>query len=98
MKIILVLSSIIIPIVMIALQWKWFKFQIIFDIIALFAALIFGNIASIAIYHIIKDNTVFMTNIHGLFLKPFFLLTGAYLGVYLLYSLVLRIIKNYNPV
>ncbi|MOA47096.1 hypothetical protein D3C78_1697000 [compost metagenome] len=53
------------------------------------STLILGNISALAIYEILRDNTVFMTSIHAIFLNPMFLLTGAYLGVYLVYRLML---------
>lgn len=93
MKIIIILGSIVGPALMIILQMKWRKLQTLFNFAAILSALIFGNIAALAILEIIKDNTVFMTNIHGIFLNPFFLFTGAYLGVYLLYILILRTFK-----
>lgn len=94
--ILLILGSIVFPIIMILLQRKCLKFRIIFNILAVISALIFGNIASIAIHKIIKNDTVFMTNIHGLFLNPFFLFTGAYLGVYLLYIITLNALTDIN--
>jgi len=36
------------------------------------------------IYKIIRDSTVFMTNIHAIFLNPFFLVTASYLGLYVI--------------
>ncbi|GHI00976.1 transposase [Neobacillus kokaensis] len=96
MKILLILGSIVIPILMIVLQRKWKKLQTFYHFAAILSALIFGNIAALAILEIIKDHTVFMTNIHGVFLNPYFLFTGAYLGVYLLYTLVLKALNNYN--
>ncbi|SHF94513.1 transposase [Ornithinibacillus halophilus] len=91
MKLLLILGSILIPILMVISQSKWDSMKVVFNILALLSTLIFGNIASIAIYDIIKDGTVFMTNIHGLFLNPLFLITGAYLGVYVLSVLLLQI-------
>ncbi|WP_226037896.1 transposase [Aquibacillus saliphilus] len=96
MKIFIVLSSIVVPIVMVILQRRWLKFRMVFNFAALLSTLIFGNIASIAIHKIIRDQTVFMTNIHGLFLEPFFLITGAYLGLYLIYIIMLRNLKEYQ--
>ncbi|WP_256218323.1 transposase [Bacillus sp. MUM 116] len=64
------------------------RFRYIFNLGVIVSAIIFGNIASLSIYEIIKDNTVFMTNIHSIFLNPFFLLTGGYLGIYILYRLI----------
>lgn len=96
MKIFLILGSIVIPMLMVVLQRKWWKLHIFFNLTALISALIFGNIASIAIFNIIKDNKVFMTNIHRLFLNPFFLITGAYLGLYLLYTIILRTLNEFQ--
>lgn len=96
MKYILIIGSIVIPILMVMLQKKNLKFKICMDVLAILSALIFGNISSIAILSIIKDNTVFMTNIHGLFLNPIFLTSGAYLGVYYLFTLVLRVRNDFK--
>lgn len=89
MKIILVALSIILPLIMVYLQKSWFILRNVYHFLALTALLIFGNIASLSIYTILKDGTVFMTAIHGIFLNPFFLITGAYLGIYMLYRLLL---------
>ena len=89
MKILLVIASISIPIIMFYLQKKNMKFKITFNIIAVISAIIFGNIASTSIFQILIDNTVFMTAIHGIFLNPFFLITGAYLGVFIVYRLLI---------
>lgn len=89
LKILLVIASISIPIIMFYLQSKNTKFQITFNFIAVLSALVFGNIASTSIYQMLIDNTVFMTAIHGIFLNPFFLVTGAYLGVFLVYRLLI---------
>nr|WP_138417989.1 transposase [Aquibacillus sediminis] len=91
MKFMLMISSIILPIIMVILQRKWNKIQVLFHVLAIISALIFGNIAAIAIYTIIQDGTVFMTNIHGLFLNPFFLMTGAYLGLFTVYRMILKL-------
>ncbi|WP_438350421.1 transposase [Paenibacillus sp. FA6] len=89
MKILLVIASVSFPIVMFYIQNKSKKFQIIFNIIAVMSAIIFGIIASTSIFQILIDNTVFMTAIHGIFLNPFFLITGAYLGVFIVYRLLI---------
>ncbi len=39
-----------------------------------------------------------MTTIHGIFLNRFFLITGAYLGWYILYQLLLIIMKDRKEV
>lgn len=88
LKIILVVSSIIGPIVMLYLKQKSDLCKRIFNIVAVLSTIIFGSIASTSIYQIIADDAVFMTTIHGLFLNPIFLLTGAYTGEFLIYRLM----------
>ncbi|GGA72128.1 transposase [Ornithinibacillus halotolerans] len=88
MKVFLVIGSILIPILMFYIQRNSPKLALLYHSIAVIAALVFGNIASLSIYQVIKDNTVLMTNIHAIFLNPFFLLSGAYLGVYVMYLLL----------
>jgi hypothetical protein len=94
MKLLLIFGSIFIPIIMFILQRKWIKLSLLFNVIATLSAIVFGSIASTAIHEIRQDETVFMTNIHGLFLNPLFLLTGAYLGVYFIYILFLWTINQ----
>lgn len=89
MKILLVLGSVIIPVIMYIIQNHWQRFRLVFNWIAIIATLVFGNIASLSIYQVIKDNTVLMTNIHAVFLNPFFLITGSYIGVYIIYRLLI---------
>jgi hypothetical protein len=88
MKVLLILTSIILPLVMYVIEKLWFKSRLVFNLVAIISVLIFGNIASLSIYSIIKNKTVFMTTIHAVFLNPFFLITGGYLGIYLLYRLI----------
>jgi len=60
-----------------------------FNVLAVLATIIFGGIASTSIYQIIVDDAVFMTTIHAIFLNNLFLVTGAYIGIYMLYRLLL---------
>lgn len=90
MKLFLVIGSLAVPLAMIALKRKWPKIELAYTLSALLSALVFGNIAAFAIYEIIKDQTVFMTNVHAVFLNPLFLITGIYLGVYVIYLLISR--------
>lgn len=94
MKFILIIGSILAPVLMLFLQKTKPKIHLLFNIVAILSALVFGNISSVAIYEIIKDDTVFMTNIHGIFLNPLFLLTGAYLGIYFIYKIMLWTIEE----
>lgn len=65
------------------------KFQIAFNAIAAISAIIFGVIAAVSIRQILIDDTVFMTAIHSVFLNPFFLLTGSYIGLFAIYRLLI---------
>ncbi|SEN64389.1 hypothetical protein SAMN05192533_11684 [Mesobacillus persicus] len=88
MGLLIIIGSIVSPLGMFISRTYWPKSKTLMNSLAILSALVFGNISSLAIHEVIEDNTVFMTNIHGLFLNPFFLMTGAYLGVYLLYRLI----------
>lgn len=94
MKGLLIFSSVVLPLLMFLMAKKWTTLSFIFNLVALLSLLIFGNIASISIYKIIRDSTVFMTNIHAIFLNPFFLVTASYLGLYVTYLLLNLILKN----
>lgn len=59
------------------------------NFIAVIAILLFGMITGTSVLQVIMDNQVFSTAIHGIFLNPFFLLSGAYLGVYIIYRLLI---------
>ncbi|MFV8829018.1 transposase [Alkalihalobacterium sp. APHAB7] len=96
MKVLILVVSMVVPIAMVIFQNKWAKVRILYHSFALLAALTFGNIASFAIYTVLRDNTVFMTNIHALFLNPLFLTSGAYLGLYFVYVIVLGMLKEIN--
>ncbi|ATP39918.1 transposase [Solibacillus sp. R5-41] len=89
MKLLLVISSIVVPIVMLYLQQKSNQFKMLFNIVATISIIIFGSLASMSIYQVIIDDAVFMTTIHGLFLNPVFLVTGAYLGTFVIYRLMM---------
>ncbi|MEK4464188.1 MULTISPECIES: transposase [Paenibacillus] len=89
MKFLIVLGSILVPIVMLMLQGKSIKWRMVFNVVSILSTIIFGNISALAIYEILRDHAVFMTSIHAIFLNPMFLITGAYLGVYLIYRLMI---------
>jgi len=93
MKIFLVLTSIVLPVMMFFLQKFRRKFSIVFNFGAVVSGIIFGDIAAVSVYEIIKDHTVFMTNIHSIFLNPLFLSTGGYLGIYIIYRLIMITIE-----
>lgn len=94
MKIILIASSIILPFIMIYIHHHWIKSWIYFNLVMVLSVIIFGNIAAISVYQIIRDNEVFMTAIHAVFLNPLFLITGAYIVIYSIYRLMLLVKKE----
>ncbi|WP_242698517.1 transposase [Bacillus sp. SD088] len=87
--IIILAASIIFPTLMLNLKNKSKTIQIVFNAIALLSAIIFGDIAALAIRQILIDNTVFMTAIHSVFLNPLFLITGGYIGLFAIYRLLI---------
>ncbi|WP_339236857.1 transposase [Oceanobacillus sp. FSL W7-1281] len=87
--VILLTGSIICPILMLYLKNRSKKFQIAFNAIAAISAVIFGIIAAVSIRQVLIDDTVFMTAIHSVFLNPFFLITGAYIGLFTIYRLLI---------
>ena len=89
MKIFLVISSIVVPLIMVVLRKKISKSALVFNILAVIFVIIFGSIASTSIYQIIVDDAVFMTKIHSLFLNELFLISGAYIGVFTIYRLMI---------
>lgn len=89
LKIILIILSIVVPIGMYYSHRANLRFGRFYNFTAIISAIIFGDIAAVSVYQIIIDKTVFMTKIHAIFLNPFFLITGAYLGVYAVYMLIL---------
>lgn len=83
------MGSIVLPIILLILKYKVNNAQFIMNAIAFISIVIFGSIASVSVYQIIIDNSVFMTAIHSVFLNPVFLITGAYLGLYIIYRILI---------
>lgn len=94
MKIALVIGSIVLPVLMYYVQQHWSMLRIIFNLAAVISALIFGNIVSLSVYQIIKNQTVMMIDIHAIFLNPYFLVTGSYLGIYLIFRLLASVLED----
>ncbi|MDQ0270948.1 hypothetical protein J2S17_002834 [Cytobacillus purgationiresistens] len=94
MKFFLILSVIILPIGLYQLQKRWKNIKLIFNVLSVASVMIFGSIVSITIYEILKDQTVFMTNVHAVFLNPLFLFTGAYLGIFFTYRLIYLLLEQ----
>lgn len=94
MKVIVISGSIILPLMMVYIRIRWRKISTFFNVLMLVAVIIFGDIGALSVYQVIKDKTVFMTAIHAVFLDPFFLLTGFYIGIYTIYRLILLSLKE----
>lgn len=69
-------------------------FRIALHISAYLALYVLGTVTSIYIYDVLIQDLVFMTNIHAILLNPFFLITGAYIGIYTLHLLLSHIITK----
>ncbi|QSB09143.1 transposase [Lysinibacillus fusiformis] len=94
MTIFMLVATIGIPSLMVYLQQKGAIFRLLFNILGVIAAILFSTIAATAITNIILEDAVFMTTIHAVFLNPVFLITGAYLGLYLIYRLIMMTIQE----
>ncbi|MDQ0878133.1 hypothetical protein QFZ77_006792 [Paenibacillus sp. V4I3] len=94
MSIIIVVLSILIPISMLISAWLFTMCRTVYHVLAVGCAYVFGIISVLAIYEILRDETVFMTNIHGVFQNGLFLLSGAYLGCYGIYTLLRWTLKE----
>lgn len=88
LKIIIIATTLLVPILMLYLQHNSDKTRHFFTAMAVISSIVFGSIAATSIYQIIVDDAVFMTTIHAVFLNPLFLVAGAYMGVFLIYQLM----------
>ncbi|MFC5447365.1 transposase [Paenibacillus aestuarii] len=94
MSLFIVLLVIMVPMFMMAIAWLIPVWRAIFDGAAVICAYIFGSISALAIYQILRDDTVFMTNIHSVFQNMIFLTAGSYLGSYMIYLLAWHTLKQ----
>ncbi|MCY9668282.1 transposase [Paenibacillus alginolyticus] len=94
MTLIIVILSILLPISMLVSAWLFTFCRTIYHVLAVGCAYVFGIISVLAIYEILRDETVFMTNIHGIFQNGLFLLSGGYLGCYGIYTLLRWTLKE----
>lgn len=74
----------------------WHILKSVYNLLSIFALLIFGNIAALSIYQVIRDGIVYTTTIHGIFLNPYFLIAGSYIGIYILYRVFLLSMKEHQ--
>jgi hypothetical protein len=92
----ILLSAIFIPLMMLGLVRAFAICRRLFDGIAVLSSYVFGIIAAMAVYKILRDDTVFMTHIHGIFNNGWFLTSGAYLGNYGLYKLIQMMVRQWK--
>lgn len=93
-KILIIISSIVLPLMMYFLHRKSKAFQKLFNIIALILAVVFANSITLTVYETLINHAVYSTEIHRILLNPFFLIPGAYLGIFLLYKLLILTIDE----
>jgi hypothetical protein len=94
MEFLLIAGIIILPVAMLWIVNIWRNFRSFFNVTAVLSAMIFGIISSISVHEVIVNQTVMMTTIHAIFLNPFFIISGSYLGLYLLYRLLIILFKE----
>jgi len=94
MSFFIVMGSLLAPLLMAYSSRRWEKSAFAFDLGYAAALLVFGNIAALTVASIIRRHAVFLTSVHAVFLDPFFLLSGAYLGVYVVYRALLRVLPG----
>ena len=80
MSIMIVLFVILIPLVMLCSAWLLPSCKQWFEGIAVVCAFVFGVITALAVYEILRDDTVFMTNIHVVFTNKLFLIHRRLFG------------------
>lgn len=88
MSIIIVVLTLLIPPIMLICAWPFTMCRALFHVLAVGCAYTFGIISALSVYEILRDETVFMTNIHAIFKNELFLLSGAYLGSYGIYLML----------
>lgn len=74
---------------MVYVQYRWRWGRTLFNILMLVSVIIFGDVGAMSVYQVIIEGNLFMTAIHGVFLNPLFLATGGYIGLYIIYRLLL---------
>ncbi|MCR8645204.1 transposase [Paenibacillus sp. N1-5-1-14] len=94
MGLIIWIGALVIPWLMVIVANRYRTCKLAFAWIGFISIWIAGSIAAVGIYEIVRDQTVFMTNIHAVFLNPLFLGSGAYVGMYVLYLSIRPLIEN----
>ena len=85
-----VLLSIIIPIMAVYLHNKVRTIHFYFDAFAFLSVLVISNLIAATVFHLLREDALYMTSIHGLFVNGYFLSCGVYLTFYALYRILLN--------
>ncbi|SDN60473.1 hypothetical protein SAMN04487897_103313 [Paenibacillus sp. yr247] len=94
MSIIITIFILLIPPCMLISAWLFAAFRVVYHALAVGCAYLFGIISALAVYETLRDETVFMTNIHGIFKNDLFLFSGAYLGCYGIYLILFWMLRE----
>lgn len=70
------------------------RIRILLDLFAYVCLYGFSTIIAFSVYEVLRQQTVFMTTIHSILLNPLFLLTGSYIGIYVLYMILYKFVSN----
>lgn len=84
----LIAGFIAVPFVMAVLAALNRGFRWIWGLLALLSFYITGSIIAAEVYRNILHGTVLTTDVHHLLLNPWFLVAGAYLGLYVPYRML----------
>ncbi|GAB6991484.1 transposase [Paenibacillus pini] len=92
----IIASFIVIPFVMAFVSALSIIFRTIIHALALLSIYVSGSIVAAAIYRTRSHDTELTTDVHHVLLNPWFLFTGAYLGLYVPYLIMTRLWKEQN--
>ncbi|MGG0171376.1 transposase [Paenibacillus dokdonensis] len=84
----LIAGFIVVPFIMTALAIRSKLVRYVLHLVALLSFYTAGSIVTTVVYMNRTHETVFTTNVHDVLLNPWFLMTGAYLGLYIPYRLL----------
>ncbi|MEC0372430.1 transposase [Paenibacillus chibensis] len=84
----LIAAFIVVPFPMTALAVRFRVVRYALHLLALVCYYTVGSIITAAVYSNRAHDTVFTTDVHNVLLNPWFLFTGAYLGLYIPYRLL----------
>ncbi|MDF2669593.1 MAG: hypothetical protein K0R67_1899 [Paenibacillus sp.] len=96
MKLLIVAGTIIVPVLMLVLQWTSITIKRIMDGLVIVCAFITAITIAFVVQQSISSDTVFTTDVHKVFHNKVFLLASSYLGLYGLYRMLLGLLREYR--